>query len=100
MIQELSGTPWRLSAAAHERVRRAMLAERLFCNQRDLPLSLSGRRPNTESVDPEGLDFLARSGTPDGKQPVDREAAAAYLRLVPEAINQEPYRHLGLKPAR
>ena len=42
-VQQLSGTPWRLSAEAHERVRRAALAQRIFCNQRDVPLSLSGR---------------------------------------------------------
>ena len=106
LLQQLSDTPWRLSPEAHERFRRAMLAQRIYCNQLDLPLALSGRRPfgsefyikGVDRIAPEGLDALARCGSPDGKQAVDREVAAAYLRLVPEAATQEPYRGLGIKP--
>jgi chondroitin-sulfate-ABC endolyase/exolyase len=100
-LRNLSGTPWRLGAETHERVRRAALAQRIFCNQRDLPLSLSGRSPfreDTARVRPEGLDHLACSGSPDGREAIDPVAAAAYLRLVPEAAQKEPYRSLGLKP--
>lgn len=98
-LQKLSDTPWRLSAEAHERLRRAALAQRIFCNQRDLPLALSGRSPFANTVvHPEGLDRLARSGTPDGAQAVDPEAAAAYLRLVPEAAKKEPYYNLKIAP--
>jgi chondroitin-sulfate-ABC endolyase/exolyase len=100
-LRSLSSTPWRLGAEAHERVRRAALAQRIFCNQRDLPLSLSGRSPFREDnshLRPEGLDNLARSGSPDGREAIDPLSAAAYLRLVPEAAQKEPYRSLGLKP--
>ncbi len=100
-VRQLSDTPWRLSAEAHDRVRRAMLAQRIFCNQRDVPLSLSGRMPFVEysmRVLPQGLDALAHSGTPDGTQAVDPEVAAAYLRLVPAAAKGEPYRTLGIRP--
>jgi len=100
-IQQLSDTPWRLSAQTHERVRRAMLAQRIYCNQLDVPLSLSGRKPFVEycmRILPRGLDALARSGTPDGKQEIDAEVAAAYLRLAPGAVNEQPYARLGIKP--
>jgi len=100
LLQQLSDTPWRLSAEAHERLRRAMLAQRIYCNQLDLPLSLSGRRPfsSYQVIAPQGLEVLARCGTSDGKQEIDPEVAAAYLRLVPEAVNNEPYRGLGIGP--
>ncbi len=106
LLQPLSNTPWRLSAEAHERLRRAMLAQRIYCNQVDLPLPLSGRRPfasdfyikNSDRVAPKGLDALAHWGTPDGKQEIDPEVAAAYLRFVPEAVKNEPYRSLGSEP--
>ena len=104
LFQELSVTPWRMSAEAHERLRRAMLAQRMYANQLDLPLSLKGRSPFAPGygvIRPSGLrglDALARLGTPDGEQEIDREVAAAYLRLVPEAANNEPYLSLGLKP--
>ena len=98
-VQQLSDTPWRLRAEVHERVRRAVLAQRIFCNQLDVPLPLSGRMPFVEysmKILPRGLDALARSGTPDAKQAVDPDVAAAYLRLVPEGIDEEPYRSLGV----
>ena len=64
-----SDTPWRLSAEAHERLRRAMLAQRIYCNQLDLPLSLSGRSPfvtrDTAAASfprDKGLDVLAPAG--------------------------------------
>ncbi len=104
LLQELNGTLWRLSAEAHERLRRAMLAQRIYCNRLDLPLSQSGRspfRPGYGFINPralEGLEALAHCGTPDGKQEIDPEVAAAYLRLVPEAVNNEPYRSLGIEP--
>ncbi len=100
-LQQLSRTPWRLSPEAHERVRRALLAQRIFCNQRDVPLSLSGRMPFVKysmKILPRGLDALARSGTPDGARAVDPGPAAAYLRLVPDAASQEPYSGLGVTP--
>lgn len=100
-LQQLSETPWRLNADAHERLRRAALAQRIFCNRRDLPLSLGGRKPFVDyslRILPQGLDSLARSGTPGGSQAVDPIAAAAYLRLVPEAAAKEPYRNLGIAP--
>lgn len=106
LLLQLSGTPWRLSPEAHERVRRAMLAQRIYCNQRDLPLSLSGRRPfasdfyikESDRVSPAGLDALARCGTPDGQQSIDPEVAGAFLRLMPEAAGKEPYSVPGIEP--
>ncbi len=104
LFQELKDTPWQLSAEAHERLRRAMLAQRIYANQRDLPLALKGRSPFAPGygvIAPRGvqaLDVLARCGTPDGKQEIDVEVAAAYLRFVPDAVNNEPYGSLGIKP--
>lgn len=102
--KDLQDTPWRLSPAAHEQLRRAMLAQRFYANRFDLPLSLTGRSPFWPGyglILPYGvkaLDTLARLGSPDGKEPIDREVAAAYLRLAPEAAAKEPYLSLGVKP--
>lgn len=101
--KDLQDTPWRLSPEAHEQLRRAMLAQRLYANRFDLPLSLKGRSPFWPGyglILPYGvkaLDTLARLGSPDGKEPIDREVAAAYLRLAPEAAAKEPYLSLGVK---
>ncbi len=101
--KDLQDTPWRLSAAAHEQLRRAMLAQRLYANRFDLPLSLKGRSPFWPGyglILPYGvkaLDTLGRLGSPDGKEPIDREVAAVYLRFAPEAAAKEPYLSLGVK---
>jgi chondroitin-sulfate-ABC endolyase/exolyase len=102
-VQKLSGTPWRLSAEAHERLRRAALAQRLFCNRLDVPLPLCGIQPFFVTlcpyIFPDGLDCLARSGTPDGKQVFDKEVGTAYLRLAYSGTaDYEPYRALNLEP--
>ncbi len=101
--KDLQGTPWRLSPEAHEQLRRAMLAQRFYANRFDLPLSLKGRSPFWPGyglILPYGvkaLDTLAQLGSPDGKEPIDTEVAAAYLRFAPEAAAKEPYLSLGVK---
>ena len=104
LLRDLKDTPWRLKAEAHERLRRAMLAQQIYASRVDLPISLTGRSPFRGThgfIRPralEGLDILARCGTPDGTHGIDPEVAAAYLRLVPEAVHEEPYRSLGVEP--
>lgn len=104
LLEELCETPWRISPQAHERLRRAMLAQRIYANVLDLPVSLTGRSPfappygTIRSYQMEGMNALARIGTPDGTQEVDLEVAGACLRLWPEAAAQEPYVSLGITP--
>jgi len=100
----LNNTPWRLSAEVHERVRRAVLAQRIYCNRLDLPLPLSGRSPFRSGygvIHPrtlDGLEVLARCGLPDGTQDIDAEVAAAYLRLEPESAKGDSFRTAGISP--
>ena len=104
LLKDLSGTPWRMSPEAHELLRRAMLAQRLYADFFDMPLSLKGRSPFASGIGlilPYGvkaMDVLAQLGTPDGTEKIDREVAAAYLRFAPEAAAKEPYLSLGIKP--
>lgn len=104
LMRDLNGTPWRLSTEAHERLRRAMLAQRLYANRLELPISLKGRSPFAPGYGVIGagglqaLGTLALCGTPNGTQQVDAEVAAACLRLLPEKATEEPYLSLGIKP--
>ncbi len=107
IFEKLSDTPWRLSGAAHERLRRAILAQRIYANKRDIPLALSGRSPFATQRTHHGCIAsrtlpswarMARLGTPDGKHEIDAEMAAAYLRLAPDAAGEEPWRSLGIEP--
>lgn len=104
LFRDLNDTPWDISEPAHERLRRAMLAQRFYANRLDLPIALKGRSPfapgygviRANVID--ALGVLATCGSPDGEQQVDREVAAAYLRLMPEAAGNEPYVSLGIQP--
>ncbi|MFP3904715.1 MAG: polysaccharide lyase family 8 super-sandwich domain-containing protein, partial [Armatimonadota bacterium] len=77
---------------------------RIYANWRDLPIALKGRSPFApgygvlSGLGLKAMDMLARCGTPDGTQEIDTEVAAAYLRLVPEAADDEPYRSLRIEP--
>ncbi len=100
LLLELRDTPWALSVETHETVRRAALAQRLYCNLTNVPVSLHGRHPMraTGSMNAPSLSTLALVGTPTDPQQLDLEVAAAYLRLVPNAADAEPYRDLDLAP--
>ncbi|MEG1864708.1 MAG: chondroitinase family polysaccharide lyase [Alistipes sp.] len=84
----LNGTQFRVSAQSHENLRKALLEMRYYCNLRSFPLALSGRHPDGKGeLVPWHYARLALSGTPNGKEPLDRELAAAYLRLAEGADN-------------
>ena len=88
----LSDTPFRLSEAAYNSFRRALLALRIQCNHYSWPRSLSGRHPfrfkdNLGELQEAYVNF-AMSGTPGGNQKTDVEMAAVALRLYPDCRDQ------------
>ena len=83
MIYILHGTPFAVSPEAHQIVKNVLLTMRFYCNKRHLPLSMSGRHPSgKEALSPIHYATMARAGSPDGTDEIDREMAAAYLRLI------------------
>lgn len=88
-----SKTPYRLSPEAYQSFRKAMLAIRTQSNLHSWPRSLSGRHPFSQkgisNLKSAYVDF-AHSGTPYGKEAIDREMAAVTLRLFPDAAAEFP----------
>lgn len=79
----LHKTAFALQQTSHEHLKNALLTMRTYCNLQTWPLSLSGRHPDGKGhLIPEQFARLAACGSPDGTQEIDRELAAAYLRLV------------------
>jgi chondroitin-sulfate-ABC endolyase/exolyase len=75
-------TALRVPEPGHANLRQAMLNLRFHSNVLQWPLSLSGRHPNGEfSLSPDPYLFLALSGTPNGREALDREVAAVWQRL-------------------
>ncbi|MCZ4694781.1 hypothetical protein DWB61_12170 [Ancylomarina euxinus] len=83
MLYFFSRTPFHISEEGHQILKESLLKTRLFCNKETWPTSMSGRHPNGKGkLSAQHYMFMALSGTPDGKDNVDAEMAAAYLRLM------------------
>ena len=55
---------------------------RFYCDRTSFPLAMSGRHPDGKGgLIPRQYALLADAGSPDGTSGIDRELAAAYLRL-------------------
>lgn len=93
VIYFISGTKFAITEAAHSTIRKALLMLRVYCNHYAWLISMSSRHPKGDG-EHSGINtlipfrFMAMAGTPDGKESLDREVAAAYLRLA-EPINDE-----------
>jgi len=90
MVYFFSRTPFHVSEEGHRILKESLLKTRLFCNKETWPTSMSGRHPNGKGkLSADHYKFMALSGTPDRKNKIDEEMAAAYLRLM-----------LGKKPSK
>ncbi|WP_139958480.1 chondroitinase family polysaccharide lyase [Flavicella sediminum] len=84
IIHTLSGTKFRIEKAGHENFKNAFLATRLYSQKLDYGFGNAGRHPlEDNSIGSLKKQYLqmANSGSPDGSQKIDKEVAAAYLRL-------------------
>ena len=83
MVYFLNATPFQVSEAAHDNLKKALLTMRFYCNKKHWPTSMSGRHPEGKGkLIPEHFAILANAGSPDGHDQVDHELASAYLRLI------------------
>ena len=81
----LKGTDFAISEQSHNNMKHALMEMRFYCNLKSFPLAMSGRHPDGEqALIPEQYARLADAGSPDGKFLIDKELAAAYLRIGPE----------------
>ncbi|MEU8569586.1 chondroitinase family polysaccharide lyase [Streptomyces pathocidini] len=84
LVYVMSGGAFRISTRSHAWLKRALLTMRVYANKHQWPVSLSGRHPRgTTALSVTPYEWLACAGTPDGPGEVDRELAAAFLRLLP-----------------
>jgi chondroitin-sulfate-ABC endolyase/exolyase len=101
VVYILSGTPFRIGEQAHACLRKALLSMRLYCNKRQWLLSLSARHPTgTRELETLPFKYMAAAGSPDGTEPIDKEMAAAYLRLASpeEAEAGRMFADIGIRP--
>ncbi|MCY1634308.1 chondroitinase family polysaccharide lyase [Marinifilum sp. D737] len=83
MVYYFSKTPFHVSEEGHRILKESLLKTRLFCNKETWPTSMSGRHPNGKGkLSATHYELMALSGTPDGKKKIDKDMAAAYLRLM------------------
>ena len=86
----LKGTQLAVSPQSHQTLKDALLQMRFWCNLRSFPLAMSGRHPDGKGeLVPWHFARLALSGSPDGKQLIDKDLASAYMRLVSDSPRKE-----------
>ncbi|VGO19065.1 chondroitinase family polysaccharide lyase [Pontiella sulfatireligans] len=83
ILQAFSGTSFRIGTAGHANLKKAMMAATIYSNPTCWGLGQAGRHPLGGNIDGLSKAYLqlARSGSPDGTERLDREVAAAYLRI-------------------
>ncbi len=83
VVYMLSGTDYAISQEAHALLRNATLMTAVYANQSMTLMSVAGRHPTgQESMETDPFLYMALSGTPGGRQPIDQEMAATWLRLT------------------
>ncbi|WOO43411.1 chondroitinase family polysaccharide lyase [Rubellicoccus peritrichatus] len=84
LVYPLSGTVFRITEAAHERLRKLAKQRFFYRTQNHIPLGWRNITLGVHRKDASYKEnlFLAKSGTPDGKKKYDDEMAAIYLRIV------------------
>ena len=90
VIFSLSHTQYRIDEAGHSNFKKALLTSRLYSQLYDVGFANAGRHPLEEtSIRSLKNAFLltARSGNPEGTSEIDKEVAAAYVRLWGESDN-------------
>lgn len=82
MTAFLQNTRWTLSRESRTTLKKALLAMRIYCNEQDWPISLSGAHPEIQGhLLPEHFKRLAQCGTPNGKSRIDKELQdAVFMR--------------------
>ncbi len=84
VIFTLSGTQFRIDQAGHNNFKKALMTTRLYSQFYDFGFGNAGRHPLEEnSIVSLKNPFLlmTRSGNPDDSSVIDKEVAAAYIRL-------------------
>lgn len=91
MLYILSQSSFAVSELAHQTVKNVLLTMRFYSNSTHFPLSMSGRHPNGKGeLVPMHFARMAISGTPDKQLAVDKDMAAAFLRLTGGDSSDQP----------
>lgn len=102
IIYALSKTQFQIDQKAHEAFKSNMLMMHYYTNPTRWPISISGRHPTGNWRIPDmPYAYMALAGSPDGKDTIDRQMAAVYLRVKKDKNNPytKKFKALGIAPA-
>ncbi|ADY54334.1 Lyase catalytic [Pseudopedobacter saltans DSM 12145] len=102
IIYVLSKTEFQIAADAHQSFKENMMMMHYYTNSTRWPISVSGRHPTgTWRIPDMPYAYMALSGSPDGKETIDKDMAAVYLLVTKSQQNAYAKRFLnaGIKPA-
>ncbi|WP_248783048.1 chondroitinase family polysaccharide lyase [Photobacterium kishitanii] len=89
-IYGLSASPYQITAAAHQRIKDALLKMRVYTKNSYIPIVLSGRHPDgKQKITSIPFKWLALAGSPDKTQTIDQQLAAAYENLTDKSFFED-----------
>lgn len=103
IIYVLGRTSFKVEEKAHQSFKENMLMMHYYTNPTRWPLGVAGRHPTGNWRIPDmPFAYMALAGTPDGKQPVDKEMAAVYLLITKNANTAlaKQFSKQGILPAK
>ncbi|MBD1420872.1 chondroitinase family polysaccharide lyase [Sphingobacterium chuzhouense] len=102
IIYVLSQTAFQIDSDAHQQFKDNMLMMHYYTNPTRWPISISGRHPTGNWRIPDmPYAYMALSGTPDGKEKIDKHMAAVYLLINKNEKNPyvRRFKNMGIAPA-
>lgn len=102
ILYTLSGTAFHVKPAAQNYLKKTLTTMSYYTNPIKWPVSISGRHPTgTWKIADDAFAYMALAGSPDGKEKIDKDMAAIYLKILGDKQNAETkrFKEAGIKPA-
>lgn len=102
IVYVLSKTRFSVDQDAQQHLKKSLMMLCTYTNPYKWPISVSGRHPTGSwRIADIPYAYMALAGSPDGKQELDQDMAAIYLKLNPDKPGKcgLKFKHAGIKPA-
>lgn len=102
IVYVLSKTQFSVDQHAQESLKKSLMMMHYYTNPYKWPISVAGRHPTGSwKIADLPYAYMALAGSPDGKQELDQDMAAVYLKLNPDKPGKWglKFKNSGIKPA-
>nr|WP_294896713.1 chondroitinase family polysaccharide lyase [uncultured Pedobacter sp.] len=102
IVYTLSKTDFHVKPEAQAYLKKALTLMSYYTNPIKWPISISGRHPTGNwRIASDAYAYMALTGSPNGKENIDKDMASIYLKVVPDQKDKwgKIFEKAGIKPA-